>query len=74
MAKLNFTAVYSTLKQDEMAIIKSLLDAAKIQYYIRNETPYRSAADASLMDIMVVSDKVEEVKGLLKEFISPNKT
>ena len=74
MSKLNFTMVYSTFKQDEIAIIKSLLDTVKIQYYISDEAPYHSAADAALMGIMVVSDKAEEAKSLLKEFISPKKT
>jgi len=73
MQKSNFVLVYSTLKQDELALIKSLLDEAKIQYYIRNETPHSSAADALFIDIMIVQDRVEEAKELLKEFISPHK-
>jgi len=70
-SKLKFVLVYSTFKQDEVALIKSLLDAAKIQYYITNESPYLSAADFQLIDIMVILDKVREAKKLLKDFIEP---
>ncbi len=70
-SKSQFIPIYSTLKADEIALIKSLLDSAKIKYYITNELPYSSAAVAQVMDIMVVKDSVSEAEGLLKEIIKP---
>jgi hypothetical protein len=76
MQNLKFVLIYSTLKLGEVAIIKSLLNATGIEYFVTNEnfsTIYGPADGATMMDIMVVEDKSEEAKELLKDFISPKK-
>ena len=72
--KYNFIRVYSTPKQGEIALIKSLLDSNKIPYYIKGEnfgTLYGPADGLSTMDIMIREDYSEDVKELLKDFIKP---
>ncbi|MFH1888923.1 MAG: DUF2007 domain-containing protein [Candidatus Omnitrophota bacterium] len=70
-----FVKVYSTPNQGEVALIKSLLDAQGISYYIKGEnfgSLYGAANGLSSMDIMVNDDRLEESKELLKEFIKPS--
>ncbi len=69
-----FIKVYSTPKQGEIAIIKSILDAQEISYYIKGENfgvLYGAANGLSSMDVMIRGDYSEEAKELLKEFIKP---
>jgi len=71
-----FITVYSTPKQGEVAIIKSILDAQKIPCFVKGEnfgTLYGPADGLSSMDIMVREDNFEDAKELLKEFITPPK-
>jgi len=73
-SKDKFVKVYSTPTQGEIAIIKSILDAHNIPYYIKGEnfgTLYGPADGLSSMDIMVREDNFEDAKELLKEFITP---
>ena len=72
--KYNFIEVYSTPKQGEIALIKSILNSSKIPYYIKGEnfgTLYGPADGLSTMDIMVSEDYSEDTKELLKDFIKP---
>jgi hypothetical protein len=74
MKNQNFVVVHYTNNQAELAVIKSLLDNAGIDYFIGNEnlnTLYGVADGFTLMDIKVAADKVEEAKELLKDFINP---
>ncbi len=70
-----FIKVYSTPKQGEIAIIKSILDSQNISYYIKGENfgiLYGAANGLSSMDVMVRDDHSEEARELLKEFIKPS--
>ena len=69
-----FIKVYSTPKQGEIAIIKSILDSQGISYYIKGENfgiLYGAASGLSSMDVMIKEDYSEDAKELLKEFIKP---
>jgi hypothetical protein len=69
-----FIKVYTTPKLGEISVIKSILDAQNIPYYIKGEnfgTLYGPADGLSSMDIMIREDYSEDVKELLKEFIFP---
>lgn len=69
-----FVKVYSSPKQGEIALIKSLLDGEKIPYYVKGEnfaTLYGPADGLSTMDIMIQEEYFEDVKELLKDFIIP---
>ena len=74
MQNAKFITVYSTNNHAELALIKSLLNTASINYFITNEnfnSLYGVADGLTLMDIKVMDDKVEEAKELLKDFINP---
>ena len=69
-----FIRAYSTPNSGEMPIIKSLLDAQKISYYIKGEHfagLYGAADGLTSMDIMIRQDQLEDAKELLKDFIKP---
>ena len=69
-----FIKVFSTAKQVEIALIKSILDSNSIPYYIKGEnfgTLYGPADGLSSMDIMIREDYLEDAKELLQDFISP---
>ena len=73
-SEYEFVKVYSTPKQGEIAIIKSILDGQNIPYYIKGEnfgTLYGPADGLSSMDIMIRGDYYEDAKELLKDFIKP---
>ena len=68
MNKDNYTEILSTLNQGDIALIKSILDDCKIDYYILGENflsmyPFVNAAKVLVNDI-----QVGEVKELLKDF------
>ena len=68
----SFVKIYSTPNQGEIAVIKSILDAQGITYYIKGENfgvLYGAANGLSSMDVMVADDRRDEAKELLKEFI-----
>jgi len=70
-----FVEIYSTPNQGEIAIIKSILDSQGISYYIKGENfgiLYGPANGLSSMGVMVRDERLEEAKGLLKEFIKPS--
>jgi len=69
-----FVKIYSTPNQGEIAIIKSILDAQEISYYIKGENfgaLYGAASGLSSMDVMIRGDYSEDAKELLREFIKP---
>ncbi len=69
--ELKFVKVTSVNNQGVLSIIKSLLEGAKIPYYITNEnfsTLYGVADGLTLMDIMVREDRLTEAADILKEF------
>jgi len=68
--KSDFVLVYSTYNPGEVALIKSILNDANIEYFTINEDGYVLYAPIGI-DIMVARDKVDEAKELLKDFISP---
>lgn len=73
-SEYKFVKIYSTPRQGEIALIKSILNSSKIPYYIKGEnfgTLYGPANGLSMMDIMVSEDYSEDVKELLKDFIKP---
>jgi hypothetical protein len=66
--------IFSTPKQGEIALIKSLLDGENIPYYIKGENfgiIYGPADGLSTMDLMVREDRAEDATELLKDFIKP---
>jgi hypothetical protein len=74
-SEYKFVKVYSSPKQGEIALIKSLLDGNKIPYYIKGEnfgTLCGPADGLSTMDIMIKEDYSEDAKKLLKDFINPS--
>lgn len=69
-----FVKVYSSPKQGEIMLIKSLLECEKIPYYVKGENfsaLYGPADGLSTMDIMVQEEYFEDAKELLKGFITP---
>jgi hypothetical protein len=71
----SYIKIYSTPKQGEIAIIKSILDSQGIPYYIKGENfgiLYGAANGLSSMDVMIREDYSEDAKELLKEFIKPS--
>lgn len=73
-SEYKFVKIFSTPKQGEIAIIKSILDAQNLPYYIKGEnfgTLYGPADGLSAMDIMVRQDYCQDAKELLSEFINP---
>lgn len=69
-----FIKVFSTPKLSEIAVIKSILEAQNIPYYIKGEnfgTLYGPADGLSSMDILVREDFFSEANELLKDFITP---
>ena len=75
-AKSKFITIHYTNNQAELAVIKSLLADAGVDYFIGNENfsmLYGAADGFTLMDIKVVADRAEEAKELLKDFIKPKK-
>jgi hypothetical protein len=71
MNQNDFICVYSTSREDEIAFIKSLLDAEKVLYYIRNESissRVKNALDRE-MHVMVSDECREQAKEILKEFL-----
>ena len=72
-AGTDFIKVYTTPSLSEIALIKSMLAAGEIVYYIKVEnfgTLYGPADGLSSMDVMVRSDYIAEARELLKDFIS----
>jgi len=67
-----FERVYSSPKQGEIGLIKSLLDGENIPYYIKGEnfgTLYGPADGLSSMEVMIRKDYLETAKELLQDFI-----
>jgi hypothetical protein len=72
----DFIRVFSTPQPGEIALIKSLLEAEGIPYFVKGEhfgTLYGPADGMSSIDVMVHRDYVQEAAVLLKDFISPSK-
>jgi hypothetical protein len=69
-----FIKVYSTPNSGQIVVIKSLLEAEKISYYIKGEhfaRLYGAADGLTTMDVMVREDDFADAKELLKDFIEP---
>ena len=70
----DWVKVHATPRQDEIAFIKSLLDAEGIPYFIKGEhfgTLYGPVHFLSSMEVMVTQDRLEDARELLKDFIEP---
>jgi len=64
--------VYATPRQDEIALIKSILDAEDIPYFIKGEhfgTMYGPAHFLSSMEVLVPRDRLEDAEELLRDLI-----
>ena len=71
----DFVKVHSVSKPGELALIKSILEAQEIPFFVKGEnfgTLYGPANGLSLMDVMVREDYLEEAEELLKDFINPS--
>jgi hypothetical protein len=69
---IKFIKIVTVTKVAQLAIIKSLLEGAKISYYVTNEyfsTLYGGANGLTKMDILVSEEDLEEVKNILKDFL-----
>ena len=69
-----FIKVYSSPKQGEIGLIKSLLDNEEIPYYIKGEnfgTLYGPADGLSAMEVMIREDFSKVAEELLRDFIKP---
>ena len=70
----DFVCIYRTSSHDQLAIIKSLLDAGGIHYIIENEhfASLIGAADGAVnFGIMIKRSHLEDAKELLGEIIQP---
>jgi len=67
--EIKFQSVYTTFDRGTIAIIKSLLEANSIDYYVDNEHAASLAAwqVSPLMNVMVPEDQADLAKELLKE-------
>ena len=67
-----FVEVYRTSRQQDVALVRSLLDPEGIAYYIENETAHRidpfPAPYGLEMRVMVDGKRAEDVRSLLREF------
>ena len=59
-----FIEILSLLGPSDIAVIKSLLDAEGIDYFIQGEFSYYQTSDVALM---VRKDQAEEAKAILKD-------
>ena len=70
---MKLVSVFATNKQSELAVVKSLLGDAGIEYFVENENVnlLHGAADGwTLMDVRVREEDAKNAKELLKG-ISP---
>lgn len=65
---MKFQRIYETAREDEIALIKSLLDAEKINYFVENDHVfYRS--EALPMVVKVEQGQIEKAKEVLQHFL-----
>ena len=72
----NYVCIYRTPSHDQLAIIKSLLEANKIPYTIENENfaSLTGVSDGAVnFGIMVKATHSEDAKELLSKIIKPSK-
>lgn len=67
--KIDFEPIFATFDKGIVALIKSLLDAEKISYYVDNENAASLAMGSvtGVMTIMVAKNQVDTAKELLRE-------
>lgn len=73
-SKGKFVCIYRTPSKSQIALIKSLLNAEEIPYFIENESfasLYGSMDGAINLGVMVSGEFSEKAKELLSEIIEP---
>ncbi len=69
---MKFIRIATVSKVAQLAIVKSLLESAKIPYYVTNEyfsTLYGGADGLTKMDVLVNEEDLEEARNILKDFL-----
>jgi len=69
LEKKEYTQILSSLNQGDLALIKSVLDTAKADYYILGENFLSVDPLIQPAKIYVLNDQVKKVKDLLKDFV-----
>lgn len=64
-----FIKIYSTNRHSEIPVIKSILGAHKVVYFIRNE--HFSSIASTMMDVMVALESEKEAEEMLSDFLNP---
>lgn len=64
-----YKEVTSNLRQDEISIIKSILDARKINYAVQGETFGTLRQVPSAIRLMVDENQLQDAEELLKDFL-----
>jgi len=65
---LKFSQLVATFNPIDIAFIKSLLDAEKIEYYLEGENFLQVRPLVSPARIMVESSRLDDAKELLKDY------
>ena len=67
---MEYKKVYSIYRQDELAWIKTVLQARNIDFHITNETTTRTSYPLGIsMDVMVPEDQAEEAEKIINDAI-----
>ena len=70
---IGYKRIYSTFRQDDLGLIKSILEENKIDYHVANENAAGLYPLGINMDVMVVESQAEKAKELIKDFIDKTK-
>lgn len=63
-----FQSIYETAREDEIALIKSLLDAEKINYFVENDH-FLYRGECLPMIVKVEEGQLEKAEEVLKDFL-----
>jgi len=67
-----YKRIYSTCRQQDLAFIKSILDAADIDYYV-NEGAAGAYPLGINMELFAIESQEKEAKELIKDFTTKTK-
>jgi len=70
---MSYIKVYSTFRQGDLAMIKSILDESSVKFYVANEQAAGMYPLGISMDVMVVEEQAEEVKKIIADYINKTK-
>jgi len=65
---MGFQSIYETVREDEIALIKSLLEAEKINYLVENDHVF-CRAEAIPMVVKIDPRHLQRAREVLKDFI-----